>query len=334
MIRLLLLFLFLPFAFSACKNSQDDIQRPDVSDIKVNVDIIRLEQELFSAKSKSEINVFLQENESFAENFLNADQFPHDSILVNQLYALVNNPSLDTVYRETQETFADMKRIEQEFETAFKYISYYYPEFKAPQIYTVVTGFSSDLYVSEEMIIIGLDYFLGPEATYRPVGIPNYILRRYTPNHIVPTCILLLSQRFNHSDQQDKSMLADMIYYGKSYFFTDFVLPTVPDSLIIGYTPEEMAGLEVNEHLVWTHFLQNELLYETSHIIKTKYLDERPATVEIGNKAPGRIGTWLGWQIVKEYKEKNEELSLPELMAETGARKILEGAKYRPEKKQ
>lgn len=332
MLKLRLLLLLFSVVFVACNSSQDDIERPDVADISIDVDIIRLEQELFSAKSEDEIRSFLQENKLFAENFLNADEYPHDSILVRQLNALIKNPSLDTVYQESQQIFADMENIRQEFETAFKYIKYYYPDFKVPTIYTAVTGFSSDLFVSEEMIIIGLDYFLGPQATYRPVGVPNYILRRYTPNHIVPTVMLLMSQQFNQSDPQDKSLLADMIYYGKSYYFTDFVLPSVPDSLIIGYTPEEIAGVEANEYIIWTHFLQKELLYENSHIVKTKYLDERPTTVEIGNKAPGRIGTWLGWQIVKEYMDENEEVELPELMEETNARKILEKAKYRPEK--
>lgn len=332
MVRLLLLFLLLPFFLFSCKNAEDDIQRPDISDIKVDVNIIRLEQELFSAKSKNEISVFLQENKPFAENFLHIDQYPNDSILVNQLYALLQNPSLDTVYQESQQIFSDLEKIREEFETAFKYIKYYYPDFKVPTIYTVVTGFSADLYVSEDVIIIGLDYFLGPEATYRPVGIPNYILRRYTPAHIVPNCMLLISQRFNKGDIQDKSLLADMIYYGKSYYFTDFVLPSVPDSILIGYTPEEMEGVEANDHIIWTHFLQNELLYETNHIIKTKYLDERPKTVEIGNKAPGRIATWLGWRIVREYMDENEEVKLPELMQEVKARTILEKAKFKPGK--
>lgn len=332
MIRVWYLIIILPLVLFSCDTSTDGIQRPDVDQVPLEVDIIRLEQQLFSSSSKNEINAFLQENKSFAQNFLQIDQYPHDSLVVNQLHALVNNPSLDTVYQESRRIFGDMEDIRKEFETAFRYIKYYYPEFRVPQIYTMVTGFSNDLYVSDEMIVIGLDYFSGPEATYRPMDVPDYIQRRYTPGHVVPTCMLLLSQQFNQSDPQDKTMLADMIYYGKSYYFTDFVMPGKADSLIIGYTADEMAGVEANEQLIWTHFLKNELLYETNHMTKKKYLDERPTTFEVGNKAPGRIGTWLGWQIVKAYMDRKDELGLPELMQTGNARKILEESKYRPDR--
>lgn len=330
--RIWYLLIVLPFSLFSCDTSTNGIRRPDVGDVPLELNIIRLEQQLFSAGSRNEINAFLQENKPFARNFLQIDEYPHDSLLVNQLHALVNNPSLDTVYRESQQIFGEMDDIRQEFETAFRYIKYYYPDFRVPEIYTIVTGFSNDLYVSDEMIVIGLDYFSGPQATYRPMDVPNYIQRRYTPEHVVPTCMLLLSQQFNQSDPQDKTMLADMIYYGKSYYFTDFVMPDKADSLLIGFTANEMAGVEANEHVIWTHFLKNELLYETNHTVKKKYLDERPTTYEIGNKAPGRIGTWLGWQIVNAYMDRKESVSLPELMSTTNARQVLEESKYRPDR--
>ncbi len=328
MIRFLFFIVFVSFCWS-CNSSPDAIERPDVSNIPVDVDIIRLEQELFNSQSKNEVKAFLEQNESFARNFLRIDEYPHDSVVANQLYSLIQNPSLDTVYQESQRIFGDMETIKKDFETAFKYIKYYYPEFEAPQIYTVVTGFGNDLYVSDEMIVIGLDYFLGEQATYRPAQIPNYILRRYTPAHVVPTVMLLLSQQYNAIDKEDRTMLADMIYYGKSYYFTDFVLPQTPDSLLIGYTAEEMAGTQANERQVWEHFLKKELLYENNHMVKKKYLEERPNTLEIGNKAPGRIATWVGWQIVKDYMREHEEVALPDLMANPNARQILEESKYK-----
>lgn len=332
MIKINLLFILLCFLSYSCKDSGDGMQRPDISGVKADVDIIRMERKMFKLGSVGEVKAFLAENKLFAQNFLNAGQYPNDSVLANTLLALYQDPAFKTLYQESQEVFGDMENIRQDFETAFKYIKYYYPNFKPPVIYTMITGFGQDLYVSDDMIVIGLDFFAGPQATFRPLEVPDYIKRRYTPKHVVPSVILLLSQRFNESDPESKTMLADLIYYGKSYYFTDFVLPNTPDSLIIGYTAEEMAGTEVNKAVIWSHFLKNELLYETSHVVKKKYLDERPVTFEIGNKAPGRIGTWLGWQIVKAYMDEQEEVTLPELMQETNAQRILEKSNYRPQK--
>lgn len=328
------LFIVLPlclFVYACNSDSKDSINRPDVSDIKVDITIHRLEKPLFEANSRGEIKAFLEENELFAQKFLRADEYPSDSVLLDQLWQLSQDPHLDTVYRESQQIFADLSQWEEQFETAFRYIKYYYPDFQPPTIYTVVSGFTTDMFVSEDMIVIGLDYFLGPTATYRPQELPDYILRRFTPQHVVPGAMFLISSRFNQTDLQDKSMLAEMIYYGKSYYFVDFVLPNTPDSLIIGYTAEEIQGVQYNKATIWNHYLKNELLYETNHVMKKKYLEERPQTLEIGDKAPGRIGTWLGWDIVRTFMEKKDDLSLRELMELQDARYIFNEAKYRPE---
>ena len=315
---------------SCGSDTEDAIERPDVSDIKIDVRIRRLEQPLFEAKSRGEISAFLKENELFAQKFLRISEYPSDSILVDQLWQLSQDPHLDTLYMESQQIFADLKQWEEQFETAFRYIKYFYPEFQPPVIYTMVSGFGTDLFVTDEMIIIGLDYFLGPRATFRPQDVPQYILRRYAPEHAVPGAMLLLSSYFNQTDQNDKTMLAEMIYYGKSFYFVDFVLPTVPDSVIVGFTSEETAGVLYNKGTIWNHFLKNELLFETNNVKKKKYLEERPKTLEIGDKAPGRIGTWVGWQIVRSFMDKKEDLNLRQLMEIQDARYIFNEAKYHP----
>jgi hypothetical protein len=108
------------------------------------------------------------------------------------------------------------------------------------------------------------------------------------------------------------------------------MMPCTPDSLIIWYDGEELANVEENRKLLWYHFLENELLFETNHIVKQKYMDERPNVFEIGSQCPGRIGAWIGWDIVKAYHQRHEEVSLQELMAKPDAREILDGAKYNP----
>lgn len=316
----------------ACNsNSKDNIKRPSIADTKVDVTIHRLEKPLFEANSRGEIKTFLEQNTLFTQKFLRVNEYPSDSVLIDQLWQLSQDPFLDTVYRESQQIFADLSQWEAQFETAFSYIKYYYPEFQPPLIYTAVTGFSTDIFVSEEMIVIGLDYFLGPTATYRPQELPQYILSRFTPEHVMPSTMLLLSSRFNQTDLNDKSMLAEMVYYGKSYYFVDFVLPNTPDSLIIGYTAEEIQGVHYNKGTIWNHFLKNELLFETNHVQKKKYLEERPKTLEIGDKAPGRIGNWLGWDIVRSFMQKKKDVNLRQLMELQDGRYIFNEAKYRPE---
>ena len=315
--------------FSACKSGEGCIEAPDVSKIKMPIKVERIEQELFSAKNIDEIYNLLKQHPALAERFLGSNDYTNDSTLAEWFYNLKQNPAIDTLYQDTQEVFKKFSQLEDEFEQAFSYIKYYYPDFEPPVINTMITGMSADLYVSDSLLIIGLDMFQGKEAKYRP-QVYDYMLRRYEPAYIVPNSLKFLSSKWNKTNVEENTMLAEMIYYGKSLHWVKQMMPCAADSLITGYTAEEIDLIREEEETIWKYFIDNQLLYETSHIEIERYLSERPATIEIDNKVPGRIGRWMGWQIVKSFAEKNPEVSLPELMKIENTEEIFRRAKYRP----
>ena len=78
------------------------------------------------------------------------------------------------------------------------------------------------------------------------------------------------------NDVSDKTVLADMVAFGKSFYFAKHMLPCVPDSVLIWYTPEEIKGSRSNEDLIWKRFVDSQVLYSTNHKVKQDYLGERP----------------------------------------------------------
>ena len=326
--RTLTVILCLLLAFS-CGRKECKIKK-EIAEIPVDVNIVRLDQALFSIESQEALAEFLDEYPVFSDVFLQKAQYPNQALFVDNLFQLINDPHIDTLYQETQTLFGDASELKEELTTAFKHLKHYYPDFTPPKIYTAITGLNNDLYVSDSLIVIGLDYYLGDEATFRPIDLPDYILKRYRKEYIVPSITLLLSKKYNETDYGNKSMLADMIFYGKSYYFASQMMPCTPDSLLIGYTAQEMRDVQENEDIIWGNFIHNELLYETSHIMKNKFLGERPRIHEIGPKCPGRIGAWVGWEIVKQYMDKNKK-SLPELMRNSNAQQLFTESKYRPD---
>lgn len=327
--RIFMLMAIVSFLLFSCKN--DGCDGPDVSDISIHLKVNRLDEALFSLDSKEEIQAFLDNYPVYAKNFIGIHNYPHDSVVVNELYRLVNDVHIDTLYQETQEAFNNLSELKKEFENAFRHIKYYYPDFTPPVLYTVFSGLGTigrDLYVSDSVIMVSLEFFLGENASYRPQTY-DYILKRYKPEFVVPTCIMLYSNKYNMTNMEDKTLLADMIFYGKSYYFTRKVMPCLPDSVLIGYSDAQESLVENNTRVIWSHFVDNELLYETSDFVKPRYVDERPNTIEISNQVPGRIGRWLGWKIVQEYAEK-KDIPLPELMKENDAQKIFRQSKYKP----
>ncbi len=324
------IFFCIAFSLLLFSCNKDRCGGPDVSDIPISLTIERLDQAMFSLKSPEEVQQFLGRYPAFSKDFLGIDRLPADSAVVNELYRLIHDPYIDTLYRETQQTFGDLSKLTKQFEDAFRHIKYYYPDFTPPTIYTAFTGLGSvgsDFYVGDSTIIISLEFFLGEGARYRP-QVYDYILARYRPEYIVPTCIMRYASRYNATDPKDESLLADMVFYGKSYYFIQKAMPCLPDSVLAGYTEAQEMLVENNTRVIWAHFVDNELLYETSHFAKPRYVDERPNTIEISNQVPGRIGRWLGWQIVQTYARK-ADAPLPELM-KRGAREIFTQSGYKP----
>ena len=67
-------------------------------------------------------------------------------------------------------------------------------------------------------------------------------------------------------------------------------------------------------------------MYETEPNLIGAYINDGPGTPELGQNAPGNIGQFTGWQIVKKWMNKNGKKTLDELM-KTNAKQIFDEAK-------
>jgi gliding motility-associated lipoprotein GldB len=295
---------------------------------------VRLENQLFSLKNKEETRTFLANTPAFTRLYLGDEDSVIDDQVTDFIYQFYSNSALKDFYRYTDSSFSDTAALKAEFTDLFGRVKENFPAFQPPVVYTVVTGFrfDKDIAISDSAVVISIDYFLGSKAPFRPNHY-DYFLKRYDKPYMVPMIGLALSTKYNKSNDTDKTMLASMIYYGKAHYFLEKTMPALEDSLNIMYTTRELQRAEENLPTIWAHFVEKKLLYETSHKALENYVGESPATNEISKEAPGRIGRWLGWLIVREYMTKHPEITLQQLMEESDAQKIFKESGFRPEKK-
>ena len=297
--------------------------------------IQRLDKQLFAARSADSIRSFLNQNPAVSQLYFNANGAGTDTALVRELTNRVNNPALNEFNQQVQAEFGDLTDLNTQLSEAFANIKKDFPDFKTPKVAAVVTGFlGPDLVVTDSLIVIGLDYFAGPTAKFRPQGpqYPQYILRRYQKDYIVPAIVFAISDKYNATNRADQTMLADMVYYGKGYVFTKTMLPQVADSLVIGYSDTQLTETFNAQDIVWAHFIDNQLIYQTNPAIKGRYLNERPFTAEIGQRCPGAIGRWVGWRIVGRYHDEHSNVTIADLMRNSDARQIFEQSGYKGQK--
>ena len=76
-----------------------------------------------------------------------------------------------------------------------------------------------------------------------------------------------------------------------------------------------------------------EILFSTNAKLAAQFVNPAPFSkfyLEIDNESPGRVGRFLGWQIVRSYM-KNNESTVEQLMIKN-AHALFNESKYKPSK--
>ncbi|MFD2284663.1 gliding motility lipoprotein GldB [Pedobacter petrophilus] len=336
--QIYLIFLF-ALAFISCKRDN----RPDVSNINLDIQIDRFDKALYVAKAKNvgEVDQMLAKKygvfyDDYIHRMIGSPEYNNDEVL-NTLY---KDQAYTDLTKEVDSIFPDLNAQEQGLTETFKYIKYYYPEAKIPKFVSFVSGFAYQMPVGDNYLGIGLDMFLGKDSKfYKAIvqSVPLYLSRRFTPEYIVPR----VAETYAHEElfpepDENRTLLSKMIFQGKILYFLDQVLPeNITDSTKIGYSKEQLEWAQRFEADIWAYFLENNFLYETDYQKIQVFLSEGPFTPGLGenrDSAP-KLGTWTGWQIVRKYMDENPKITLQQLMAENDAQKILSQSKYKPKQK-
>jgi len=324
--------------FTACNRNK----KVDVSNIPVDVKIERFDQDFDLLRTKpltpqiamlqNKYGVFYQD---FIERIIKIGSTA-DTNYYKNLHDVFAGKAYADLKHDVDAAYPNTDKQDAELTDAFRRIKYYYPQKKLPKVYAYISGFQAQTSIGDGYFAIGLDLFLGADSRFYPALIesfPHYISRRFTPDNITPRVMegIAREDMFPENDQ-DNSLLSKMIYNGKILYFMDKTMPDVPDSTKIGYTAQQIKWCENFKANIWGYFLEENLLYETDFQKIQKYLNEAPFTPGLGDKndsAP-KLAVWTGWQIVKQYMDKHPNVTLPQLMADRDAQKILNESKYRP----
>ncbi|MDT8411874.1 MAG: hypothetical protein RQ875_05375 [Vicingaceae bacterium] len=326
--------LLFAFSLSSCTENPLDI---DVSHVELELEVKAFEKELFQNEDKltnDEIDAIAQNYQPFFDDFTNQIINIGDARRGDfnfQLNAFRTDPGIRDVYADVQKQFPNFSPYQKELAEAFKHYKYYFPNEKVPTIITYVSGFNYAIATGKDYLGIGLDMFLGTDyKAYAQLGLPQYKSMLMAPEYLVPSVLLgWVSTEFEMPITQP-NLMEEMIHQGKIIYMLDALIPNEKDAKKINYSQEQFDWCENNRKEIWFYFMDNELLYtkENSQIIK--FMGEAPFTQGFPEGSPGRIGHYLGWQIVKAYMKKNLEVTIPELMQEKDFQKILTKSKYKP----
>jgi hypothetical protein len=331
------------FCFSSCK---EEVNKPNVDNIKVDLQLIRFDKELFAIDTndmKGSLAKLSIKYPAFYKLYfesvlpLNADSSNFNQILKGFLA----DGQIRKLYDTTQLVMKDMSLVQKDMKEAFQFAKYYFPDFKEPNIYSFISEYGLQRFIfqdgNKDGIGIGLDLFLGGNYPYKKFdptnpNFSNYLTRTFNQDHIVPKTMELIADGMIGEPAGSK-MLDIMVHNGKKLYLKKLFLPSKNDTLIFEYTPTQMKWVQENELEMWSYFMEQNLVYESIPTKIGKYINPSPTSPGMPAEAPGNTANYIGLKIVEAYMKKFPNTTFDQLLAMNNAQKMMELANYKPRRK-
>ena len=314
---------------------------PDVSAIKVNLQTQRFEKDFFAIDTNNVTASLdkLQEkyptfNKTFLLQILGIDPRWSNDTLATYVKDYLSYST--SVYNESEKLFGNFNSYDSKLKKAFQFVKYYFPKYKIPS--NIITflgpanGASNAL--GDDFLCIGLQAHLGKDfPLYKTESVretyPDYVSANFTPDFIEINSMRSVINDMFPENEEDKRLVIQMIEKGKRLYLLQMFLPSVAEHKLINYTDTQMKDCYAGETKIWGLFLQNNYLQVADNNLIKNFVSEGPKTQELGENAPGNIGSFAGWQIVKKYSLKNPQVT-PDSLMRTNSETIFKEAKYKP----
>ena len=327
-------FIIVLFLISSC--GADKMKDVDVSVVNVDLKIHRLDKDMFVQKDAEIVKNSLAYSkkygvfyERYIQELLKLNSI-NDPMLESNVELFIRNKDMREVYNTIDKEFSDINWLKKDLTEAFKHYKYYYPDSLIPEIALFMSGLNYPNAASDSVLGIGLDMYLGSDVSfYKLIGLPQYKIQVMRREYILPDAIKSWLISESEYDANNQDMLSQIIFQGKILYMADVILPEVEDSLKICYTNDQLNWCAKNEGSIWAHVIDNKLLFSSSEKDISKLMNDGPFTPGLPRESPGRVGVWLGWQIVKAYMDKQQKIDLIAL-SKISPQEILQESKYKP----
>lgn len=331
--RYLLVFFVLALVFVSCTESAGYKKKLDVPCQKMEpqeVEIVEFNKALFAIDTvnfEEEYRAIIPQFGDFLIDNPGEEELKYMKDFVTDTFMLEIN-------KLANEAFPDIELIAEEVKDVYQHYRYYYPEWKSVPTYTYVAGvyYNRPMSISDECVMIALDFYLSnKDLVYDRIGFPRYQSRRMQPFALTRD----LAEEFYYytygNNMNQKNVLAEMVEEGKKFYFIEAMNLALPDSVILGYSRQQIEWAEDNEGAVWAAIVGNNMLYSNNLDNRRLLFNDGPFTAAFGNDSPARLGDYLGLQIVRSFMSNNDE-TLVEMMKHTDYQDVLERSQYKPRK--
>jgi len=254
-----------------------------------------------------------------------------DSAYLPKLAEIMEKSWMQELYTDVQNQYPDNSYIQKELTKAFQYYKFYFPDFTPPRVASFISGMQYSIVIDENMLAIGLDKYLGEQYDgYVQVGIASFMRRSMHKARIPVDCMIAIADAEFPYTFSDEFLLSHMIHHGRQMYLVRSVLPHVHDTILWSYTQKQLNFCKASEDQFWKYLVSENTLYDSDYLTIKRFVEDGPFTHVFTKESPGRVGQWIGYNIVASFMKENPEITLAELFSIQDAQEIMNKARYRP----
>ena len=295
--------------------------------------IIRFDRDLYHYLVQNDSEEVLDRYKPFLDTYGEKIIYigkPDSADFYQRLKTFFSEPALMTLYRDEQKILADISSIDEELSGGMKILWTEFPSLKQPKIYMHVSGLNQNVIVTDDILSISADKYLGADYPLYQDFFYDYQRQLMSPDRIVPDYLLGFMMANFPFEGNEEVLLDRMLYEGKLRYILSRLLPRRKDWEYVGYTQEQYRWCMARQSKIWQTLLENQHLFQPNYLVTSQYLKEAPSTHSLPAESPGRVGVWLGYRIIDSFMENHPQVSLQTLLKMTDYRKLLKQSKYKP----
>jgi len=205
------------------------------------------------------------------------------------------------------------KKASPEIAAALKRFHFYFPNYTLPKqiIYFIGPLETYGNVVTKDGLAIGLQLYMGAESSwYYSEQIntiyPTYISRQFSPEYIVVNSLQNILNDYDPLAINGKQLIEQMIEIGKRQYILNQCMPTASDTLLLGYTSNQLKAIQENKSDIWSFLSSQNRLFSVDPSLTTAILKEAPYNDYFGEDIPGNVGKYIGYEIVKSWMKQQE----------------------------
>ena len=298
-----------------------DLQFERYEDVLFNLDTANFQQELKSIQNHYRV-------------FLSGDL--DNPAAVKYLKDFATDPFSLALYNKVKTTFPDLKQVEPMVEDVLAHFHYYYPEIQLPtQVFTCVTGIIVDVppvQIIDDALVISLDWYLNGDEVYDQIGMPQYMQVRTQVATLAKDVANCLYMQYLYEWRKQGQVVGEMVFYGRRDFFVEAMCPTMPDSILLGYSAKQWQWAVDNEGEAWADIVGSRRLYDAGLDAYMMFFGDGPFTQAYSNDAPSRLGEFFGLNIIRAYASTHDDFNLKPFVQRKDLQDIFQDSGYKPRK--